>query len=136
MRAVFLLPIVLAFLTRTPSYASRHVEYGLQRRWRSGVELSPSFDVASGVVVQPDGKIVATGRIDSAGIDVFLVCRLMPDGTPDPSFGIGGVSGTFLGNHETCQGYDIELQSTGAIVVAGIGVIGGPTSTGWCWRAS
>ncbi|MBK6539955.1 MAG: hypothetical protein IPG10_01445 [Flavobacteriales bacterium] len=130
MRAVFLLPFVLAFLTRTPSYA----QAGTLNTGFSGDgvlvwELSPSFDVASGVVVQPDGKIVATGRIDSAGIDVFLVCRLMPDGTPDPSFGIGGVSGTFLGNHETCQGYDIELQSTGAIVVAGIGVIGGPTST-------
>ncbi|MBK7556058.1 MAG: hypothetical protein IPI55_16065 [Flavobacteriales bacterium] len=98
MRAVFLLPFVLAFLTRTPSYA----QAGTLNTGFSGDgvlvwELSPSFDVASGVVVQPDGKIVATGRIDSAGIDVFLVCRLMPDGTPDPSFGIGGVSGTFLG---------------------------------------
>lgn len=130
MRALLLLLFLITFLLRTTAHGQAGtLDTGFSGDGKLVWEQSPSFDVASGVVVQSDGKIVATGRIDSAGIDVFLVCRLMPDGTPDPSFGNGGVSGTFLGNYETCQGYDVNLQSTGAIVVVGIGVIGGPANT-------
>ncbi len=44
----------------------------------------------SGLVLQPDGKIVAIG-MDSGGNGLVAVLRYLPDGTLDPSFGSGGV---------------------------------------------
>src|SRR5262249_48698292 len=44
-------------------------------------------DTATGVVLQPDGKLVLAGTADNRD---FAVARLNPDGTPDPTFGPGG----------------------------------------------
>jgi uncharacterized delta-60 repeat protein len=54
-------------------------------------------DQATGVVIQPDGKIVIVGAITkpnmSMSFDTFIVLvRLNPDGMLDGTFGIGGVA--------------------------------------------
>lgn len=79
-----------------------------------------SFDGASGVVVQSDGKIVAAGAaiVDFATSNDFAVARYNADGTPDASFGIGGkVTTDFSGNDAAA---DVVLQCDGKIVVAGV----------------
>ena len=51
----------------------------------------------SGFLWQPDGKIIISGRSGQAGdANNFTVARYHPDGTPDPSFGSGGVTVTPL----------------------------------------
>lgn len=76
------------------------------------------------VAIQPDGKLVLAGWIDQSGnggdLD-FLVVRLNPDGSFDPSFGAAGIAtmsfpakGT---SSDTAGG--VAIQPDGKIVVAG-----------------
>ena len=75
---------------------------------------------ASGVVVQPDGKVVITGyERDSAGKSVFFAERLLAsNGTPDPGFGTGGVfeHQLGLGGTPSSQGDDVVVQPDGKLV--------------------
>jgi uncharacterized delta-60 repeat protein len=54
---------------------------------RRGVFQLDGGTEATGVAIQPDGRIVATGGEEG----YFVTVRLMPDGRLDPSFGEGGV---------------------------------------------
>ncbi|WP_181415511.1 cadherin domain-containing protein, partial [Nitrosomonas sp. Nm84] len=76
--------------------------------------LSGGDDVAYGVVVQPDGKILVSG---SANSDTVLA-RYNADGTLDMSFGGGdGIVITTLSTG--CEGRGVTLQSDGKILVTG-----------------
>jgi uncharacterized delta-60 repeat protein len=80
-------------------------KFGLARYTADG-RLDPSFgdagivrtrfssgiSEADGVVVQPDGKIVAAG----GGAGYFVLARYTPDGELDPTFGHGGKAQTTL----------------------------------------
>ncbi len=72
-----------------------------------------SFDDASDVAIQPDGKIVAAG----VGNQNFALARYNPDGTPDTGFGNNGTMTTDFGGTEA--GEDLALQADGKIVVVG-----------------
>ena len=93
-------------------------------------DLDPSFgtggivitsfggtDVASAVVIQPDGKLVVAGRTNIAGNTVFALARYNPNGGLDPSFGRGGLVTTDFGS--TDQAFAVALQGDGKIVTAG-----------------
>jgi uncharacterized delta-60 repeat protein len=93
-------------------------------------DLDPSFgtggtvitsfggsDVASAVVVQPDGKLVVAGRTNIAGNTVFALARYNPNGGLDPTFGTGGLVTTDFGS--TDQALAVALQADGKIVTAG-----------------
>ncbi|MBL7951491.1 MAG: hypothetical protein JNM62_07195 [Flavobacteriales bacterium] len=82
-------------------------------------DLSFYDDRASAVVVQPDGAIVAAGWTDDGVTTTVALQRLLPDGTPDPAFGVGGTVLSPLAGHQR-YAYDVALQSTGAIVLAGL----------------
>lgn len=70
---------------------------------------------AGGVAVQADGKIVVTGTPqESQG---FSIARLLPNGSPDPSWGEGGVVTTPLGKF--AEALDVAVQPDGKIVVVG-----------------
>lgn len=100
-------------------------------RYTSAGALDPAFGVGGvvttpvgtsarfyGVVVQPDGKIVAAGFATIGGIDNFLVARYNTNGTLDTSFDIDGIVTTLIGA-TSAQAYDLALQSDGNIVVVG-----------------
>ena len=76
------------------------------------------FDEAQGVVVQPDGKIIAAGTLDNFAGGSFGVLRYNPDGSLDSSFGSGGGVSTFFAN-ASATGEAIALQPDGKIVVVG-----------------
>jgi uncharacterized delta-60 repeat protein len=63
---------------------------------------------ASGIVIQPDGKIV----LGASGGGIIAV-RYNTDGTLDPSFGLAGMAHSALVNNVT----DIQLQPDGRIVL-------------------
>jgi uncharacterized delta-60 repeat protein len=77
-------------------------------------------DLAHGMALQPDGKIVVAGisfiGISAAGGD-FAVARYNTDGTLDSSFGVGGKVTTDFGL--TDQASSVVVQPDGKIIVAG-----------------
>jgi uncharacterized delta-60 repeat protein len=79
-------------------------------------------DQASAVMVQSDGKVVVAGFVTlgtpPVGVQDFAVVRYLPNGTPDPAFGVGGKATLNVGG-----GLDFvsaaALQADGKIVVTG-----------------
>ena len=74
-------------------------------------------DVATAVVIQPDGKLVVVGRTNIAGNTVFALARYNTNGGLDPAFGTGGLVTTDFGS--TDQAFAVALQGDGKIVTAG-----------------
>jgi len=75
-------------------------------------------DVASSVVVQSDGKIVAAGYATIATKRQFAVVRYSTDGSLDTTFSGDGKQTTALGSARD-ESFSIVLQSDGKIVAAG-----------------
>ncbi|MDQ6623787.1 MAG: delta-60 repeat domain-containing protein [Verrucomicrobiota bacterium] len=71
------------------------------------------------IVLQPDGKIVASGAATRAGGSVtdFALARYNSDGTLDCAFGTGGLITTSFSSNSVASG--LALQSDGKIVAAG-----------------
>lgn len=92
-------------------------------------DLDPSFGVggkvqapfgpesfSGGVATQADGKILVAGGTETS--QAFSVARLLPDGSPDPSWGGGdGVATTPLG--EFAGALDVAVQPDGKVVAVG-----------------
>lgn len=78
-----------------------------------------SVRVGSALVL-PDDRILAAGTATVAGVDRFFVARLKADGTPDTTFGSGGIL-TFNVGSPTMndEASDLALEPDGSAVVAG-----------------
>jgi uncharacterized delta-60 repeat protein len=74
-------------------------------------------DGAMGVVIQPDGKIVAAGSAEDGGDLDFAAARYNPDGTLDTSFDVDGKVTIGFGELERC--YDVALLEDGDLVLVG-----------------
>jgi uncharacterized delta-60 repeat protein len=75
--------------------------------------------VASALVVQPDGKLIAAGRSSVADHPSFSLARYASDGTLDPTFGTGGRVVTEIGTDAEASAlvldpYDGRLVAAGA----------------------
>jgi uncharacterized delta-60 repeat protein len=96
-------------------------------------DFSGSTDFASGVLIQPDQKIVVARETRKVSfvdggtvVDDFALVRYNVNGSLDPTFGNGGkVTTDFQGGQDNALA--VVLQPNGKIVAAG-GV--GPQSTG------
>lgn len=122
-RAVLLQPdgrIVAAGSGRTGSYA-------VVARYLPDGELDPSFGAggkatttggmtASSAALQPDGRIVLAGGVLSMKPEL-AVARLLPDGSPDRSFGEDGQVTTLVGRQ--ANAHAVLVQPNGKIVAAG-----------------
>jgi len=76
---------------------------------------SGTDEVANGVTVQTDGKIVAVGQ---AGAD-FAVARYTTAGDPDPSFSGDGHLVTDIVSGSNDEAFDVAVQTDGKVVVVG-----------------
>ena len=84
-------------------------------------------EVATGVAMQSDGKIVASGLFsnnDANGVpeySFFGVLRFNPDGTPDTTWGVGGVVVTVFGDPDAPAdaGSDVLVGADGKITAIG-----------------
>jgi uncharacterized delta-60 repeat protein len=74
-----------------------------------------AFASAESVVVAPDGRLIAAGG-STLGL---AVARLLPDGRPDASFGVGGAATVHAGGVGGAS--DVALQADGRVVVAASG---------------
>lgn len=93
------------------------------------VPFSNSADLALGVVIQTDGKIVAAGFGSNGTNNDFSVARVNTDGTLDTSFNGTGRQQTMIGTG-TDSANAIALQADGKIVVVGRAVIGSTADFG------
>jgi uncharacterized delta-60 repeat protein len=74
---------------------------------------------ANAVLIQLDGKIITVGYPNTELDDSdFLLARCNPDGSLDPSFGVGGKVRTSLGDLNSAAN-DAVLQPDGKIVAVG-----------------
>lgn len=75
------------------------------------------FIACQTLAVRADGKIVVTGY----GTGSFTAVRLLPDGSPDPDFGDGGIARADFADlgYAQSHAWDAALQDDGKIVMAG-----------------
>lgn len=82
------------------------------------VDLGSNDDIAYGVAIQSDGKIVIAGSKSNGSNTDFLLMRFNSNGTSDNSFdGDGEVTTTFDVSYECA--YDVAIQPDGKIIAAG-----------------
>ncbi len=92
-------------------------------------DFSGGFDIATGVAVQPNGKIIVSGWAQNGanGRSDFGLARYNSNGSLDSNFGSGGrVVTDFDGGDDTP--FAMALEFDGKIVVAGLAVVAGVTS--------
>jgi uncharacterized delta-60 repeat protein len=77
-----------------------------------------AMEGVNSIAIQSDGKIVAAGYIDNAGIYLMAVARYNTDGTLDLTFSGDGIQTTAAGSSED-SATSIALQTDGKIVTAG-----------------
>jgi uncharacterized delta-60 repeat protein len=80
--------------------------------------ISPGYNMAKAIAVQPDGKIVATGQTGFSGSYNVAVVRYNEDGSNDNTFGTDGmviISATNTNDYAL----DITFQPDGKIVLGG-----------------
>ena len=88
-------------------------------------QASYMFSSVHAVAVQPDGKIIAAGNAAFGNVPLvedtkadFALVRVNPDGTSDPTFGVGGgLRHRVAADHDVIT--EITLQPDGKIVAAG-----------------
>ncbi|WP_158222512.1 SdrD B-like domain-containing protein [Rhodopirellula sp. MGV] len=78
-----------------------------------GMRVQPP---TAAIAVQEDGKIVAVA--EDRTLNQFSVSRMLPDGSPDPSFGTGGLASIAMSNSYPVP-TAVLIQPDGKIVVGG-----------------
>ena len=87
------------------------------------------IDIALGVAIQSDGKILAAGFGSNGSNFDFGVTRLKTDGTPDADFDGDGKVQTAIGTN-TDSANAIAVQADGKVVVVGRTINGGSADFG------
>ncbi|MGH9003289.1 MAG: hypothetical protein ACRDYV_09185, partial [Acidimicrobiia bacterium] len=87
-------------------------------------------DVVRALAIQPDGRIVVAGVTfeDMASVEPhgdFIVARYLPDGSADPTFGVGGVVTTGFSEGSYDDAYTLVVQPDRRILVGGYSTTGG-----------
>lgn len=91
---------------------------------RALISIDAGDDIARAVALQDDGRIVLGGyTYGSLGIG-FALARLNTDGSPDTTFGSGGIVTTITPGDVTLQALAVAVQADGRIVLAGGGSAG------------
>ena len=103
-------------LARYETDGALDASFGTAGRVRTGFGSGHGGATALGVVIQPDGKIVAAGYARKG----FAIVRYNPDGSLDQSFGSGGRLRTKVFDGVRGRSFvDVALQTDGAIVAVG-----------------
>ncbi|MFA5138281.1 MAG: delta-60 repeat domain-containing protein [Elusimicrobiota bacterium] len=89
---------------------------------KDGVSTLPVEGWAWSLAIDPRGRIIAAGFFGDSWqrAPAALVLRLIPDGSPDPSFGPGGIRSlrSPLGG-ESAAAYAVAVQEDGSVLAAG-----------------
>jgi uncharacterized delta-60 repeat protein len=80
-------------------------------------------DQASGLVIQPDGKIVVAGFTSGVSGQEIVVVRYDPNGFPDSTFGTDGIVTTAIGG--LAFAFSVAIDASDRIIVAGSALVSG-----------
>lgn len=80
--------------------------------------VGTGWEVAHGVALQPDGKIVVAGAAQNGAHTDFALVRYLPNGALDSLFGNNGIVMTAVGP-QADYGTGVALQPDGRILVGG-----------------
>lgn len=108
-----------------------HYDFALARYTAAGVldttfgaggRVTTSFGTtltsqAKGLVLQPDGKLVAAGHMENGNFCIALA-RYTPDGALDTTFGTGGLVTTSIAG-ANCIATNVMVQPNGKLVTVG-----------------
>jgi uncharacterized delta-60 repeat protein len=87
-------------------------------------------DVANGVAIQGDGRIVASGMTTPTnGLSEFALVRYNTDGSLDAGFGQGGKVFTIFGAANGSSALSVFLQSDQKIIAGGYAIFNSSTGT-------
>jgi uncharacterized delta-60 repeat protein len=111
-----------ALLARYASDGTLDATFG-----NNGKVVTPGDFDASGLAIQPDGKIVVAegteGWEDCGDVSKFRISRYYADGSLDSAFGVGGrLISNFSGHPQTwvnAGAYAVAIQTDGKIITAG-----------------
>lgn len=87
--------------------------FGVNGKRIYSVDTYEKFDPSCSVV-QPDGKVIVGGRSYHTASERGILLRFLPDGTPDPDFGVNGYIAL-----EAKNVYDLFLDPDGKILAVG-----------------
>jgi uncharacterized delta-60 repeat protein len=88
--------------------------------------FTPYSDVAYGVAIDPDGKIVLAGQAGDGGeAPRFAAARYLVDGRLDPAFGGDGKVSTDLTPRFSSAAYGVAVQTDASVVCSGVSGVGG-----------
>ena len=93
---------------------------------KASFDFGGTIDVANGVVVQPDGKIVVVGATNVAGNNDIAVLRVNVDGSADATFGTNGRTTVAydIGGAKDDQATAVALPGAGTNAAGDIIVVG------------
>lgn len=103
-------------LTRYLANGALDATFSGDGKERTDVGASDAY--ADGVVIAPDGKIIAVGQSYNGSNTDVAVVRYLPNGTRDVSFSGDGrqISGFGSGDDET---YSVVVDSAGGVIIGG-----------------
>ncbi len=126
----FLLTLVVVFAVASAQAAPGDLDTSFGTGGKVTTSFGSRYDEVDGLALQPDGKIVAGGYVETSSTDSdFGLARYNSDGSLDTSFGsVGKVTTAFGSSDDYVNG--IVLQPDGKIVAAGSAVVGGVAEFG------
>lgn len=107
-------------VTRYAPDGSLDTTFGTNGLFR--LDVHGEDDEFRALALQSDGKIVGAGTINDGASDLFAVVRLDENGNLDPTFGIGGIVTTDLGNTAGAGGdiaNSMAIRPDGRIILGG-----------------
>lgn len=107
-------------ITRHLDNGEPDASFGEQGRVR--LDFASGNDDPWSILVQPDGRILASGNVRDGNSSRFGVLRLLADGSRDPTFGDDGMQMIDVG-HSPSDPVLLALQADGRIVVAGSALV-------------
>jgi uncharacterized delta-60 repeat protein len=127
LRAMSIIGVALGLLfTSGLSAATGHLDPSFNGDGKVATDFGAA-DVAGGVAVQADGKIVAAGYSEDLDINAseFVLARYTADGALDPGFGDSGTVRTAFGASSKDAAFAVAVQPDGKIVAGGGALIPG-----------
>lgn len=94
-------------------------------RLNTDLTLDPTFNytgnlnLAGALAIQPNDRIIYVTTSPAFASTTSCVTRLLPDGSVDPSFNVGGVGTARHSTRSNNMGYSVAIQPNGRILVGG-----------------
>jgi uncharacterized delta-60 repeat protein len=114
-------------LARYNTNGTIDLDFGLEGQITTNFAFR-NFAQANGIVLQPDGKIIAAGGFTRQATG-FLLARYKSDGRLDQEYGTGGKVTTGFASGGTGYGHAALLQPDGKLLVGGTLAFSGMNST-------